>query len=168
CGRGRYYSGEVEGGEHEIDRLDADEWNDDAADAIDQQVAPQQRAGADRTITHAFERQRDQRDDDQRVEDDRGENRALRGGQVHDVERLQLRIERDEHRRDAGEILRHVVGDREGSERTTRHQQLLADLDHLDQLGRVGIEIDHVARLARGLRAGVHGDADVGLGERGG
>ena len=47
-----------------------------------------------------------------------------------------------------------------------RHQQLLADLDHLDQLGRIGIEIDHVAGLARGLRAGVHGDADVGLRER--
>ena len=28
------------------------------------------------------------------------------------------------------------------------------------------VEIDHVAGLARGLRAGVHGDADIGLGER--
>src|SRR5262249_39760771 len=82
-------SREVQGADHEIDRLDADERNDDAADAVKQQVAPQQRAGADRTITHAFERQRNQRDDDQRVEDDGGENRALRRRQVHDVERLQ-------------------------------------------------------------------------------
>ena len=86
--------------------------------------------------------------------------------QVHDVERLQLRIEGDEHRRDDGEILRHVVGDRERGQRAARHQQLLADLDDLDQLGRIGIEVDHVAGLARGLRAGVHGDADVGLGQR--
>ena len=45
------------------------------------------------------------------------------------------------------------------------HQQLLADLDDLDELGRVGIEVDHVAGLACGLGAGLHGDADIGLGE---
>jgi hypothetical protein len=45
-------------------------------------------------------------------------------------------------------------------------QELLADLDDLDQLGRVGVEVDHVAGFAGGLGAGVHGDADVGLGER--
>ena len=38
--------------------------------------------------------------------------------------------------------------------------------DDLDELGRVAVEIDHVAGLARGLRAGLHGDADIGLGER--
>ena len=38
----------------------------------------------------------------------------------------------------------------------------------LDQLRRVGVEIDHVAGLARRLRAGVHGNADIGLRERGG
>ena len=31
----------------------------------------------------------------------------------------------------------------------------------------IGIEIDHVAGFFRGLGAGVHGDADVGLSERG-
>ena len=35
------------------------------------------------------------------------------------------------------------------------------------QLGRVAVEVDHVAGFARGLRAGVHRDADIGLGERG-
>ena len=79
----------------------------------------------------------------------------------------ELRIEGDEHRRDDGEVFRHVVGDREGGQRAARHQQLLADLDDLDQLGRVGVEVDHVAGLARRLRAGVHGDADVGLRQRG-
>ena len=48
-----------------------------------------------------------------------------------------------------------------------RHQELLADLDDLDELGRVGVEVDHVAGLLRGLGAGVHGDAHVGAGERG-
>ena len=47
-----------------------------------------------------------------------------------------------------------------------RDQQLLADLDDLDKLGRVGIQIDHVASLARGLRAGLHGDTDIGLSQR--
>src|SRR5262245_36923918 len=72
-------SGQVQGGDQEVDRLDADERNDDAADTIDQEVAAKQRSGADRAVTHTFERQRDQRDDDQRVDDDRRENRALRG-----------------------------------------------------------------------------------------
>ena len=35
------------------------------------------------------------------------------------------------------------------------------------QLGRVAVEIDHVAGFARGLRAGVHGHADIRLRERG-
>ena len=65
------------------------------------------------------------------------------------------------------EVLGDVVGDRERGQRAARDQQLLADLDDLDQLGRVGVEVDHVARLARRLGAGVHGHADVGLGERG-
>ena len=38
-----FSSGEVQGGDDEVDRLDADERNDDAADAVDQQVAAQQR-----------------------------------------------------------------------------------------------------------------------------
>ena len=123
-------------------------------------------AGADRAIAHAFQRQRNERDDDQRVEDDRRQDGALRRRKLHDVERLQLRIEGDEHRRDDGEIFRHVVGDRERGQRAARHQELLADLDDLDELGRIGIEVDHVAGLARGLRAGIHGDADVGLRQR--
>jgi len=40
----------------------------------------------------------------------------------------------------------------------------LPDLDDLDQLRRVGVEIDHVAGLAGGLGARVHRHADVSLG----
>ena len=43
---------------------------------------------------------------------------------------------------------------------------LLADLDDLDELGRAGVEVDHVGRLARRLRARLHGDADIGLRQR--
>ena len=78
----------------------------------------------------------------------------------------ELRVEGQEHRRDDGEVLGDVVGDREGRQRAARHQQLLADLDDLDELRRVAVEVDHVAGLAGGDRAGVHGDADIGLGER--
>ena len=75
-------------------------------------------------------------------------------------------VERNEHRRHDREVLRHVVGDREGRQRAARHQELLADPHHLDQLGRVAVEVDHVAGLPRGLGTGVHGHADVGLRQR--
>ena len=71
-------SDEVQGVDGEVDRLDADERDDHAAKAVDEKVAPQQRACADRTIGDAVQRQRDQRDDDQRVEDDRRQDGALR------------------------------------------------------------------------------------------
>ena len=73
----------------------------------------------------------------------------------------------DEHGGDDGEILGDIVGDAESSQRTARHQQLLSDLDDLDELGGVAVEIDHVSGFLGGLRAGVHRDADVGLGKRG-
>ena len=64
------------------------------------------------------------------------------------------------------EVLRHVVGDREGRQRAARHQQLLADRDDLDQLGRVAVEVDHVAGFLGRLRARVHRQPDVGLRQR--
>ena len=84
-----------------------------------------------------------------------------------DVERVELRIGRDEDRRDDREVLGEVVGDREGRQRAARDQQLLADLDDVEQLGRVGVEVDHVAGLLGGGGAGVHRHADVGLRQRG-
>ena len=153
-------------GDDEIDRLDADERQHDAAEAIDQQIASQQRpapigryatpfsaSGISAMMISALKMIAD------RI--------ALCGvASCMTLSTCQLRIEGDEDRRDDGEIFRDVVGDRESGQRAARHQQLFADLDHLDQLGRVGIEIDHVAGFARGLRAGLHGDADIGLGKR--
>ena len=92
---------------------------------------------------------------------------ALLGWQSHDIERRDRGESRHQHRRDDGEIFRDVVGDAESRQRTAGHQHLLPDLDDLDQLGRIAVEVDHVARFARGLGAGVHRHADVGLRERG-
>src|ERR1700754_1945280 len=52
--------GQVQSRDHEVDGLDADEGNDDAAEAIDQQVTAQQRACADCAVRHALQRQRNQ------------------------------------------------------------------------------------------------------------
>src|SRR6516162_2412653 len=124
-------SGEVQGRNDEVNGLDADEWNNDAPDAVDKKIAPQQRGGPNRTIAHAFQSERNEGDDDERVEDDSGEDCTLWCCQVHDVERLQLRIESEKHRGDDRKVLCHVVGDREGGQRTAGHQQLLGDFDHL-------------------------------------
>ena len=56
------------------------------------------------------------------------------------------RVGRREDRRQDREVLGDVVGDRERRQRAARDQQLLADLDDLDELRRVGVEVDHVAR----------------------
>ena len=69
---------EMERGDDEIDELDADERNDDAAEAIDEQVALQNGERAHRFVGHAAQRQRNQRDDDERVENDGAEDRAGR------------------------------------------------------------------------------------------
>ena len=102
----------------------------------------------------------------ERVEDDGREDRRLRARQLHDVEDVELRERHDEHRRQDREVLRDVVGHRERRQRAAGDQQLLADLDDVDQLRRVGVEVDHVAGLLGRGRPGVHRDADVGLGER--
>ena len=60
----------------------------------------------------------------------------MRRREMHYVQRPQLRIEGEEHGRDDGKVFRHVISDGEGRQRAARHQQLLADLHDLDQLGR--------------------------------
>ena len=86
--------------------------------------------------------------------------------QAHHVEHVELRVDADEQRRQDGEVLGHVVGDGKGGQRAAGDQQLLAHLDHVEQLGRVAVQVDQVGRLAGGLGAVVHGHADVGLGQR--
>ena len=74
-----------------IDEFDADERNDDAAEAVDEQVALQNGERADRLVRHAAQRQRNQRDDDERVENDGAQDRAGRAVQAHDVQRRDRR-----------------------------------------------------------------------------
>ena len=69
---------QMQGGDGEVDRLDADKGNDDATEAVDQQITAQQGCGADGAISYAFQRQRNQRDDDQCIEDDRRKDCTLR------------------------------------------------------------------------------------------
>ena len=70
-------SGQVHQADDDVDELDADERGDDAADAVDERVACQQRSGADGPVGDAAEGERDQGDDDERVEDDGREDGAL-------------------------------------------------------------------------------------------
>ena len=96
------------------------------------------------------------------------QNGALRRGETHDVERRNL--QETSPRSIAGMIAKYFATSLAmlkvvSAPRVIR--QLLADLDDLDELGRVRVEIDHVARFLGGLRAGVHRHADIGLGERG-
>ena len=156
----------MQGDEGQVDELDADERGDHAAEAPNQQVAAKQGVGPDGTILHALQGDGDQQRDDDRVEDHGREDR--RGGrvQVHDVQRLEPGQRGGEQGRHDGKILGQVVGDGKRGQRTAGHEQLLADLDHLDQLRGVAVEIDHVAGFLGGLRARVHRHADVGLGQR--
>ncbi len=153
----------AEGDDGHINDLDADERNNDAAEAVDQKIARQQCACADRLISNALQRKRDQRDNDECVEDDRREDRALWGCKPHDVERAKLRIKGEKHRGNDCKVLGNVIGNRESCECAARHQQLLADLNNLDELGWIAIEIDHIPGLACGNRTRIHGNADIGL-----
>src|SRR5271154_1997954 len=78
-------SGEMQRGDHDVDGLDADERNNHAAETVDEKIAGQNRGRADRTILHTAQRERNQRDDDQRIEEDGRQNRALRRRQMHHV-----------------------------------------------------------------------------------
>ena len=68
----------MSGVDEEVDQLDADKRDEDAADAVDEEIAAEHGRGADRPVGDAPQRQRDEGDDDERVEDDRAQDRAQR------------------------------------------------------------------------------------------
>ena len=68
----------MERGDDQIDELDADKRNDDAAEAVDEQVALKNGQRAHRFVSDAAQRQRNQRDDNERVENDGAQNGAGR------------------------------------------------------------------------------------------
>ncbi|EKX61591.1 hypothetical protein STRIP9103_00163, partial [Streptomyces ipomoeae 91-03] len=71
----------------------------------------------------------------------------------HDVELVQARVDGREQRRDDREVLRDVVGDGERRQRAPGDEQLLADLDDLDELGRVGVATSFPPACSRLMRA---------------
>src|SRR5690349_9435870 len=78
----------MEANEQQVDHFDSDERHDDTAEAPNEQVAAQQCICTDWFIRYAFECNRDQQWDDDRVEDYRRENRGRCRVQIHDVERF--------------------------------------------------------------------------------
>src|SRR6516225_2668116 len=93
---------ESEGCDDDVYYFNADERDDDAAHAVNQEVAFQGRECADGCVFDAAKCQRDQSDDDQRVEDDSAENCAGIIVEMHDVERLDGGEGHHEHRGDDG------------------------------------------------------------------
>src|SRR3984893_798239 len=89
----RLSSSKVNRADDEVDELDANERNDDPAEPIDEKITPQNACRPDGPVSHPAKRQGDQRDDDQRVENNRRQNSALRRREMHDIEALQLGIE---------------------------------------------------------------------------
>ena len=68
----------MERSDDQVDQFDADKRNDEAAEAIDEEVALQNRQRAHWLVSNTAQRQRDQRDDDQRVKNHGAQNRAGR------------------------------------------------------------------------------------------
>ena len=92
-----------------------------------------------------------------------GQDRAGGTGQVHHVERVQLRI----RGREAAGMITYFATSLaiENVVSAPRHQQLLADLDDLVSL--VGLESGPpCCRFLGGLCAGVHRYGDIGLRQR--
>src|SRR6202049_1997733 len=92
-------SGQVQRYQQQVDQLDADEGEQYASAAIAQHVSPQDGCGTDRAVFDALERQRYQSRNDQRVEDYRRQDGAVRRRKVHDVEGGEHGIGAGERRR---------------------------------------------------------------------
>ena len=136
-----------------------------ASQTPDQQIPAQKCIGAERPVGDALEGDRDEQRDDDRIEDHRRQNGRGRRMEMHDVDRLEPRQGTGKKRRDDGKVFRHVIGDGEGRQRAPRHQELLADFHDFDQLGGVAVQIDHIGGFFGRLRAGVHGQGHVRLGQ---
>jgi len=58
--------------ENDIDELDADEGDNEPADAVDDEIAAEDYSRRRRTVFHSSQRERNQSDDNERVEDHAG------------------------------------------------------------------------------------------------
>src|ERR1043165_1190618 len=75
--------------QQQINELDPNEWNNQPPQAVDQQVVFEQAGRADGPVLHTFQCEWDQENDDQRVENHRRQNRALRRCKPHDVKAIE-------------------------------------------------------------------------------
>src|SRR5258708_1826846 len=101
-------SNEFQGRDDQINQLDTHERQDDAAQAVNQQVALQNGERADGLICYAAQGQRNERNDNERVENDRAQNRAGGAVEPHDVERCNGGKGGHQHRGNDREIFRDV------------------------------------------------------------
>ncbi len=163
----RLRSGPAKRAQDHVDELDEREWQQNPAQAVDQQVTTQQGCRAKRPILHtpfnasgirttmisALKITADRMADDGDVRCITSRTRSC--GYVE--------------AKAAGMMAKYLAtsfADRERRQGSARHQHLLADLDNLDQLGRIRIEVDHVAGFLRRLRTGIHRHRHVSLGKR--
>src|SRR5579871_4300517 len=93
----------------DVDRLNADKRNNESAQSIDEQIAAKKRGGRHRPVTDATQSERDQRNDNQSVEDDRREHSRLSVMKMHNVQRRQYWEYTCKHCRNNGEVLRYVI-----------------------------------------------------------
>lgn len=105
-----------------VDQFNADKRNHDSTHPIDQQVTSQQRTGSNRTIRKALQGERNERDNDQRVKDDGGQDRTVRCRQMHDIQRIEGWIRCRKSSRNNRKVFGNVVSDAECGQCTSRHQ----------------------------------------------
>ena len=86
---------------------------------------------------------------------------------MHDVQGIQDGKRAGEHRGNNGKVFGDIVRNGKCGQRTARHQQLLANFHDFNELGRIRVEIHHITRFFGSLGSGIHGNANIGLGQRG-
>src|SRR6267142_3081034 len=118
----------------DIDEFYSDKWRDYATQTIDEQVPTEQSGGAYGPVPDAAKRQGNKRDDDQRIENNRRQDRRLRRREAHDIEYVELRKRSGKHGGNNGEIFCYVIGQRKCGYRTEGNQHLFAYLDDFDKL----------------------------------
>ena len=85
---------------------------------------------------------------------------------MHDIQRCQIGKDSHKQHRYDGEILRYIVGNGKCGQCPARHQQLLSDTNNLDQLGRTGVQIHHIACFLCCLCTRIHCHSDICLCKR--
>ena len=72
-----------------------------------------------------------------------------------------------EHYGNYREIFRHIIGDAERRHCSAGHEQLFSEHDHLDDLGRVRLQVYHVGSLLGCLSSRIHRQTHISYGQRG-